>query len=203
MALRTSYFYFFDNFAKWKQFCFYAYSLVTFLLPFPLSLAGIMPFNWRHRMMSWQEDIKDSWEETSLPARFASKSKLASMLWSILTDSILWNRSIYSSSAVLAESINHGKMKKLVLVFPWRMWPWRGQKKWNKVIPSKTFFKWRHWLLHVKFLMISYYPVFGIILILLWNQKFIHKQTNPEKFWKLRSEKDYFSIWIKFAIFPK
>lgn len=134
---------------------------------------------------------------------FASKSKLASMLWSILTDSILRNRSIYSSSAVLAESINHGKMKKLVLVFPWRMWPWRGQKKWNKVIPSKIFFKLRHWLLHVKFPMISYYPVFGIILILLWNQKFRHKQTNPEKFWKLRSEKDYFCIWIKFAIFPK
>lgn len=66
--MRTSYFYFFDNFAKWKQLCFCAYNLVTFLFPFPLSLAGIMPFKGRHRMISWQEDIKDLWGKTSLPA---------------------------------------------------------------------------------------------------------------------------------------
>lgn len=39
--------------------------------------------------------------------------------------------------------------------------------------------------------MISYYPIFRIILILLGNQKFRQRQGNAKKFLKLRSEKNF------------
>lgn len=91
----TNYFYFFDNFAKWKQFCLYSCNLVTkyFLVSFPLSLVGIMPFKGRHRMSSRQEDVTDIQDETNLPAHAPHLNLTMHPCFKVSSTDCLWGLS--------------------------------------------------------------------------------------------------------------